>query len=140
MSDIMRKEREKEFCEGWGAWWRSDLIDGLGWAAGFIWAALVILAGATNFAANFSWWDGWAVFFTGAGIIVLVEVAFRMLLPAYRKSVVGNLIFGLILLAIGLGGLVGWIWVWPLVLVAIAAVILRGAFKKHKKYAKGLDN
>jgi hypothetical protein len=134
MSDILRNEKEKEFCGDWEKWWKSDLVDGLGWAAAFIWGALVILAGATNIAANFSWWDGWAVFFAGAGVIVFIEVAVRMLLPEYRKGVAGNLIFGLILLAIGLGGLVGWAWIWPLVLIAIAVVILRGALKRHKKF------
>jgi hypothetical protein len=48
--------------------------------------------------------------------------------------VVSNLIFCLILLAIGLGGLVGWAWIWPLALIAIAVVILRGALKRHKKF------
>ena len=141
MSDVIRKEKEKEkeFCEGWEEWWKSDLVDAFGWAAGFIWGALVILAGATNFAANYSWWDGWAVFFTGAGVIVLIEVAVRMFLPEYRRGVVSNLVFGLILLAIGLGGLVGWAWVWPMALIAIAVVILRSALKRRKKFVKDME-
>ena len=139
MSDIMRKEKEKEFCGGWEEWWHSDLVDALGWAAGFIWGALVILAGATNLSANFSWWDGWAVFFTGAGVIVLIEVAVRMLIPKYRMGVVGNLIFSLILLTIGLGGLVGWVWVWPMVLIAIAVLIIGGALKRCKKFVKDIE-
>lgn len=139
MSDMIGYEKEKEFYGGQEEWWKSDLVDALGWSAAFIWGALVILAGATKFASNFSWWDGWAIFFTDAGVIVLIETAVRMLIPVYRRGVAGNLIFGLILLAIGLGGLVGWGWGFPLVLIAIAGVILRAALKKHKKSVKELD-
>jgi hypothetical protein len=134
MSDTLRKEKEKELCEGWEEWWKSDLIDAFGWAAGFIWAAFVILAGATDLVAHISWWDGWAVFFTGAGIIVLIEVAVRMVLPAYRRGVVSSLIFSLILLTIGLGGLIGWIWLGPVALVTIAIVIIGAAFKRRKGF------
>jgi hypothetical protein len=109
------------------------LVDSVGWAAVFIWGALVILAGATNFVSNFRWWDGWAIFFAGAGVIVLLEVVVRLIIPKYRQRVSMGLIFGFILMGLGLGGLVGWMWVWPLVLMVIAVVILRGDFKSDAK-------
>ena len=99
-----KSEDWEEMCEDWmGDWWKQDRLDAIGWAAGFFWAALVLLAGTTKFAAKFPWWDGGAVFFTGAGIISLSVATVRLLVPEYRQSWLGNLIFGLILLAIGLG-------------------------------------
>lgn len=129
MSDLLIKgknEKKEKSIEGWENWCRGDRVDAIGWAAGFVWAAFVILATHTA-AANIVWWDGWAVFFTGAGVIVLLETGVRLLLPAYRKGIAAKLIFGFILIGIGLGGLIGWVWVWPAVLVVVAAVILKSA-------------
>jgi hypothetical protein len=118
-----KKDNWEDWCGGcWEEWWENDLIDSLGWAAAFIWAGLVLLAETKNFSANFTWWDGWAVFFTGAGVIVLSEVVIRLVIPRYRTKVTGGLIFGLILLGIGLGDLLDLFW--PLVLIAIGAIIL----------------
>jgi len=102
-----------------------DRIDAVGWAAGFLWGALVILAGTTGLAANYAWWDGWSVFFTGAGIIVLVGAAVRWLVPGFRRSFVADLVFGSVLLAVGLGDLVPWEWILPVVMIAVAIAILR---------------
>lgn len=122
-----KKNKWEEWCgECWDEWWKNDRIDTIGWAAAFIWAGLVLLAEAKNFSANFSWWDGWAVFFTGAGVIVLTQVVIRLLIPNFRKKVVSGLIFGLILLGIGLGDLLDLFW--PLVLIAIGIIILLRMF------------
>jgi hypothetical protein len=54
-------------------------------------------------------------------------VIVRLVVPEYRRSVTGSLILGVILLAIGLGDLIGADLVWSLVLIAIgAAILLRG--------------
>ena len=116
----------------WEEWWRNDLVDTLGWAAAFIWAGLVLLAETKNYSAKFNWWDGWAIFFTGAGIIVLFEIVIRLLVPQYRKNITGSLILGLILLGIGLGALFNLFW--PLVLIAIGIIILIRAFvRSHQE-------
>ena len=70
-----------------------------------------------------------AVFFAGAGVIVLLEAAARLFLPGYRNGIEAKLIFGLVLIGIGLGELVGW--VWPAVLVVVAAMILKGALRSE---------
>lgn len=122
----------KDRCEKeWKGWWRSDRLDAVGWGAIFIWAALVVLAEPTNFESNFSWWDGWGVFFTGAGAIVLLQTAIRLLVSEYRSSWWWSLIWGVILLSIGLSTWEGWYWVWSLVLAAIGVIILRTAFARR---------
>ena len=129
-----KKRRGWEAWRGgcWEAWRRNDLVDTLGWAAAFIWAGLVLLAETKNYSGKFNWWDGWAVFFTGAGVIVLFEIVIRLLIPQYRKNITGSLILGLILLGIGLGALFNLFW--PLVLIAIGVIILIRAFvRSHQE-------
>lgn len=125
-------EKEEEKGRGWEEKWRRDRGNAVTWAVLLIWGALVLLAETTDFAANFSWWSGWAVFFAGAGAIVLLGAIIRLLIPEHRRPVVGSLIFGFILLGVGLGGLVGWSWVWPLVLIAIALIILLRALVRRR--------
>jgi hypothetical protein len=121
---MMQEEKKKKGKY----WWGHDRLDSIGWAAVFIWGALVMLADVTKFSVNYSWWNSWGVFFAGVGIIVLIGTIIRLLMPKYRRSIVGGFIFGFILLAIGLGG---WAWIWPLVLIAIAIAILVGVFKRR---------
>jgi len=128
------KDREKEDTfreEGFrwcGDWHRKDKLDTIGWAVVFFWGAFVLLGDNTGFASNFQWWgDGWSVFFAGAGVIVLVGTCFRLFMPEYRRGIASGLIFGFVLLAIGLDG---WSLILPLMLAAIGVSILFKAFSK----------
>jgi len=125
MSEQLSNEKEKNSSKK--EWWQSDRIDAIGWGAAIIWGALVLLAGITGFTTAYSWWDGWGIFFTGAGVITLVLTIVRFQIPEYRSKWLGSLIWGSILLAIGLGtwGNVGWLWV--VVLAVIGIIILREA-------------
>ncbi len=122
--------KEEEKSRRFSDWRPSDRGDAIGWAIGFIWAALVLLAQTTNFASNFSWWDGWAVFFTGAGVIALLANVIRQFIPEYPSPSVWDLIFVVILLGIGLGDYVVWFWI--LALFAIGIIILLGAWRGSK--------
>jgi hypothetical protein len=76
--------------------------------------------------------DAWAIILIGAGLIVLVEVAVRLLVPAYRRPVAGSIIFGVILLALGLGNIIGWGAIWPIVLITLGVIILaRGLLRSR---------
>ena len=128
MSEQRHSEKEEK---SWDEKWRRDPVDAAGWAAIFIWAGLVLLAENMEILANLrilgSRLEAWSVIFIGAGIIVLLGVVVRLLMPAYRRPVGGSLIFGVILLGIGLGEVVGWVAIWPLILIAIGVgVLLRG--------------
>jgi hypothetical protein len=129
MSDWQRNEKEekeeKERGDSWEEKWRRDPVDAAAWAAILIWAGLVLLADNLNiFGAR---WEAWPIIFIGAGLIVLSGVAIRLLLPAYRRPVTGSLIFGVILIGIGLGELTRWDVVGALILIAIGVgLLLRG--------------
>ncbi len=117
------KHEEKEE-KNWEEKWRRDPLGGMVWAAILIWAGLVLLADNLRLLAGFERLEAWAIILIGAGLILLLEVAIRLLVPAYRRAVTGTLIFGLILIGIGLGDLLTWNVIGPLVLIALGAFIL----------------
>ena len=122
-------EAEEPREESWDERWKSDRVDAVGWAALLIWAAVVVLATNTSFSEDYSWWNGWGVFFVGAGVINLAETVARLFMPAYRSKWWWKLLWGVGFLSFGLGVLFGWAWL-ALFLVAVAIVILRVAFTR----------
>jgi hypothetical protein len=140
MSDRPRSEKEekegqdeKGRGESWEEKWRRDPVDAAGWAAIFIWAGLVLLAGNIGILDNVSPdLEAWSVIFLGAGMIVLLGVAFRLLVPAYRRPVTGSLILGAVLVGVGLGDLVGWGLIGGLILIAIGVGALLGGFFRNR--------
>ena len=118
--------------ESWcGDFWRTDRADAFGWAALLLWAAAVMVAGSAGFADRFAWWEGWSVFFTGAGVIVLSGVIYRVLYPTRRRMLAPGIIFGAMLLGFGLDGLGAGGFVWPLALLVAAGSILFGIFARR---------
>jgi low affinity Fe/Cu permease len=127
-----RSEKEEKDEKRWDEKWRRDPLSALIWAAILIWAGLVLLASNMGLLARFERLDTWALIFLGAGLIVLLEVAVRLLVPDYRRPVMGSFIFALVLLGVGLGDLIGWNAIWALVLIAIGvSILLRGFFGRR---------
>lgn len=125
------KQEEKEE-KTWDEKWRRDPLSAAVWACILIWAGLVLLAENLRLLVRFERLDTWAIIFIGAGLIVLLEVVVRLVVPAYRRPVTGTFVFGAVLLAIGLGDLIGWGVVWALVLIAIGAMVLLRGFFWHR--------
>jgi hypothetical protein len=130
MSERPRDEKEEKDEKGreesWDEKWRRDPLTAAGWALVLIWAGLVLIAVNLNlFGIG---WDAWPIIFIGAGVIVLLGVLIRLLVPAYRRPVTGSIIFGFILLGIGLGELTRWDVVGALVLIAIGVSIILSRF------------
>lgn len=132
------KQREKSVEEKWSR----DPLSAIVWAGILIWAGLVFLA------ANLGWLDAlvaqsdlpgalanleaWPIVLIGAGLIILLEVVIRLLVPAYRRPVTGSLIFGIILIGLGLGDLIDWSILFPVILIAVGlSVLLRGFRSKE---------
>lgn len=127
------EEKEEEKAEkSWDEKWRRDPLSALVWASILIWAGLVLLASNLGLLARYERVDAWGFVFIGAGVIILLEVVLRLLVPQYRRPVTGSLIFAVILLAIGLGNLLGWGLVWPLALIVIGvAIVLTGFYRRR---------
>jgi hypothetical protein len=116
------EKNEKGEGESWDEKWRRDPVEAAIWAIVLIWAGVAWLLSNTGF------WDSllgdgqdvWPIVFLGAGVIILFGVLVRLVVPAYRRPITGSLIFGVILLGIGLGGITdGWVIIGPLILIAI---------------------
>ena len=137
--DEKDEKEEKNRNESWDEKWRRDPVDAAVWALILVWVGVVWLS------HNMEWlWSkgegadekAVAFGFLGAGVIVLLGVVLRLVVPAYRRPIIGSTIFGLILLGIGVGQKVegenqGAI-IGAMVLVGIGLVILLGGIFRKK--------
>jgi len=131
--DDKNEKEEKNRNESWDEKWRRDPVDAAVWALILIWVGLVWLA------TNLGWLKGivksgqeWAVGFLGAGVIVLLGVLLRLMVPAYRRPVIGSVILGVVFLGIGLTQFVQGVAIGAIVLIGIGLVILLGGlFRKR---------
>jgi len=111
------KEREKgpEKAQVWTFGGTGDRLSQLTWGLTVIWAGGVFLLGLDI-------WVGWML--SGFGSLMLLEAAVRMVVPEFRANPGARLIFGSILLSVGLGMALSIGTFWPLVLIAIGISIL----------------
>ena len=128
------KEEEKQ-AEKQDEKWRRDPLSAIVWAIILIWVGVVLLMGNLGLFDNLNILgyrvEAWSFGFLGTGVIVLLEVVVRLIMPAYRRSVAGTFIFGVFLLCVGLGDLVSWTLIGPLILIALGvSVLLRGLFRR----------
>ncbi len=137
MTDMQLNEKdEKEDGRSWEEKRRRDPVASLGWALVLIWAGVVLLADNfdlidqinIDFIADL---QPWSLVFAGAGLIVLALAVVRLLVPEYRGPVTGNIIFGFILVGVGLAETVGWGIMAALILIALGiSSLLRGFTKR----------
>ena len=107
-----------------------------------VWSALLLWGGAVLLAANtgaLDRWltraayvprqaDGWTVFFLGAALILVVEIALRTLVPAYGKPELCTCAGALVVSALAPGS---WALFWPLVLLVAGASLLLSAVRQQ---------
>ena len=65
------RNNENENESSWIRFQRSGRGDTLGWGLIFLWGMIVIIAELVGWTEGISWWNGWAMFFLGFGIIAL---------------------------------------------------------------------
>jgi hypothetical protein len=111
---------------------RNDPLSAVIWAAILIWAGLVFLADNLGIISRLGNLDAWGFVFIGAGVLVLLEAVVRVMVPTYSRPVTGTIIFGAILLAIGLGSLIGEGIAWPLVLIVVGVAMLLGSLLRRR--------
>ncbi len=135
----LRKREEKAPEEKqWDEKYRRDPLGAVIWPIILIWAGLVFLAsnlGYLSFLAggNNPWGiDVWSLVFLGVGVILFLEVLARLMIPEFRRPVLGTVILAIIFVGIGLGGLVNWGIIWPVILIVIGISILtRGTWRSR---------
>ena len=107
-------------------WWETDQLDTTGWGFAFLWGALVMLADNSEISANIEGWNSWGVFLAGFGFIAILIALLRLTAKRQHGKVASGLVFGLILIGVGLGDSLSWIF--PVVFLVIGVYILRGVF------------
>jgi hypothetical protein len=127
----LEKQDEKDE-KGRGEKWSNDPLSAVIWALILIWAGLVFLAENLGWLTQLELDSAWGLVFMGAGLIVWLEVVLRLVMPKYRRPVVGTFIFGIILLGVGVGIAFGTTpqvlgVIFALVIIAVGvAILLRG--------------
>jgi cation transport ATPase len=103
----------------------SDPLSGVIWALILITAGIIFLfQGALR---TFDWerfGGAWNWVFVAVGLILLLEVALRLLIAQFRRPVAGTLVFAFVLMAIGISGITGWNITWAVFLIAMGVALL----------------
>jgi hypothetical protein len=113
---------------------RRDPLSSMIWAGILIWVGVSLLANNLGIMDNVPFlnqFESWSLAFAGAGVIVLFEVLIRLTVPEYSGPVIGTLIFGLILLSIGMGEILAWGLIWPAIVIVAGVLILVRSFTRR---------
>jgi fatty acid desaturase len=139
--DYRRKNEKQEKDEkdrGEREWDKGEQWSGGDALGPIIWGLIIIFAGLTFAAVNLgmypwlTWENVWSVIFIAAGLLFVLEVIIRILMPTYRRPIRGRIILAFVALAIGLGGLIGWEVTWPLIIIAVGLAIVIGVFVRPR--------
>lgn len=126
-----------------------DKLSSITWALILIWAGVAFLAVSQGWLEKLHLPDPlfyrllprrlemfdpgvWSLISLGAGVIILLEVAVRLLVPSLRKHVGGNLVVAAVFIGLGLGNWLGWNIIWPIILIAVGVVVLIGGFFRKR--------
>ncbi len=133
------KEYEKHEEKSVDEKWRRDPLGTVVWAAILIWAGLVFLADNFGLLSNFSGENvlppemsafeptTWSIVMLGAGVILLIEVLIRIIIPTYRRPIMGTLIIAIVFIGVGLGNAFNWSLIFPLILIVVGlSIIFKG--------------
>jgi hypothetical protein len=114
--------------------WRRDPLSAIVWACILIWAGVVLLLGNLNYLPRIPGlpMNEWSLIFLGAGIIILLEVVIRLVMPEHRRGIVSSLIVAIVFIGIGGGGSIGWGFLWGFGLIALGVVVLVGGFRGRR--------
>lgn len=141
----MEKHEEKSADEkSYDEKYRSDPLGAIIWALILIWVGVVLLAKNMGYLDqlglkfNFAKLpfnvpfvgDSWSLIFLGIAVILLIEIVIRLLIPDYRRPLMGTVIFLIVCIGLAFGS---WNLIWPLILIAIgASILLRGVFRSNQ--------
>jgi len=140
--ELEKHEEKSPEEKSWEEKSRRDPLGPIIWGLILLWAGAVLLLSNLGMLDSLLRWtiiapvwvgrlaQGWSLVMLGAGVILLVEAAIRLLMPIYRHSVMGTVILAIVFIGIGLGDLISWNILWPVVLIALGLIIVvRGLFR-----------
>ena len=120
---------------------RRDPLGSIVWALILIWVGLVLLAQNLGYLQQWGLQlkfadlpfevpfvgDSWSLIFLGIAVIVFIEIIIRLLIPDYRRPLMGSVVFLIVCIGLAFGS---WDLIWPLILIAVgASILLRGLFR-----------
>ena len=124
--------------------YRRDPLGAIVWALILIWVGLVLLAQNLGYLKQWGIQlqfadlpfevpfvgDSWSLIFLGIAVILIIEIVIRLLIPNYRRPLMGSVIFLIACIGLAFGS---WNLIWPLILIAIgASILLRGLFRSNQ--------
>lgn len=135
------KERSKQEEKTVEEKWQRDPLGTTIWGLALIWAGAVLLAENLGLLEGFRNSLGrllgrepseiaflplgtWSIFFLGVAALLVLEVVIRLLVPAYRRPVLGTMILAIVFVGLGIGS---WGLIWPLILIAAGVALLFGS-------------
>ena len=142
--DLEKQEEKSTEEKNYEEKYRRDPLGAIVWAVILIWVGIVLLAENLGFLEqlglrfNFAdlpfevhfVGDSWSLIFLGIAVIVFIEIIIRLLVPDYRRPMMGNVIFLIVCIGLAFGS---WELIWPLILIAIgASILLRGFFRSNR--------
>lgn len=120
--------------KSWNEKSRRDPLSAMLWAGILIWAGVAFLIENLGLLRSMglpATFDGWALAFAGAGVILLAGVLIRLAVPEYSGPIAGQVILGMIFLAVGLDDVYGWQIIGPVAIIAIGLVVLLRAVRRN---------
>jgi hypothetical protein len=142
--ELEKRDEKAPEEKSWEEKYRRDPLGPIIWGLILLWAGIVLLLSNLGMLDSLlrrtitaPVWvgrlaQGWSLVMLGAGVILLVEVVIRLLVPIYRHSIVGTVILAILFIGIGLGDLVSWNILWPLVLIAMGLIIVGRGLLRSK--------
>ncbi len=128
-----RQRGEKEEKDEKGRESRSDALGGIIWAFILIAAGVIFLLYSPLIGFEQDRFGGaWNLVFVAVGLLLFLEVAIRLLVARFRRPVAGGLLFGFVMLAIGVSGITGWDITWPLFLIGFGVILLLSGLLKGR--------
>jgi len=123
---------ENKTASKMAGWWRSDEnYERVAWAVIFFLGAALLLVEVSGIADGIGWYNGWDIFFLGLGSVMVLGAIARRTVLGRRVEGLGAFC-GIILVAVGLDGILGFDLFWPIILVVIGALVLHSAFARPK--------
>jgi cation transport ATPase len=111
---------------------QQDPLSRIMWAIFLIAAGLILLAQTQGYITWDQFGGFWSLLFLTIGVFTLAEVLLRLLLPAYRRPVAGQLVTGIVFLILGLGGIIGLEFSGAIILIALGLAILVGGLTRGR--------